>query len=76
MNFGQRPRKAQIKSSGFPVTKELQVKLLLYCSGFVTAQKEILNIQNAYADERFNKDFDSLTGYKTKTILCAPILNA
>lgn len=32
-----------------------------------------LNILNAYSDERFNKEVDRITHYKTNTILCAPI---
>lgn len=35
-----------------------------------------LNIPDAYLDERFNKQVDVQTGYKTKSILCAPILDA
>lgn len=34
---------------------------------------EIFNIVDAYSDERFNRNVDQLTGYKTQTILCMPI---
>ena len=34
---------------------------------------EIFNIVDAYSDERFNRNVDQLTGYKTETILCMPI---
>ncbi|KAL7039777.1 hypothetical protein ACKWTF_000110 [Chironomus riparius] len=34
---------------------------------------EIFNIIDAYSDERFNRNVDQLTGYKTDTILCMPI---
>ena len=34
-----------------------------------------MNIVNAYADERFNKEIDKKTNYVTKTILCVPIFN-
>lgn len=30
---------------------------------------------NAYADERFNKDFDKKMNYKSRTILCVPIVD-
>lgn len=36
---------------------------------------ETVNIKNAYNDNRFNRDIDAQTGYKTTTILCMPIRN-
>jgi len=30
---------------------------------------------DAYEDPRFNKDIDLKTGYRTRTILCAPLKN-
>eukprot|EP01016_Furgasonia_blochmanni_P010159 TRINITY_DN14281_c0_g1_i3.p1 TRINITY_DN14281_c0_g1~~TRINITY_DN14281_c0_g1_i3.p1 ORF type:complete len:286 (-),score=51.29 TRINITY_DN14281_c0_g1_i3:133-990(-) len=35
---------------------------------------ESLNILNAYQDDRFNKEVDLKTNYKTNTILCVPIM--
>lgn len=34
-----------------------------------------MNIHDAYEDPRFNKEVDLLTGYKTRNILCMPIIN-
>ncbi len=42
-------------------------------AGHVATTGEILNIQDAYKDDRFNRDVDLQTGYHTKTILCMPI---
>eukprot|EP00755_Sulcionema_specki_P010154 Sspe_Gene.45667::Locus_22654_Transcript_1_1_Confidence_1.000_Length_1894::g.45667::m.45667 len=42
-------------------------------AGHVATTGEISNIPDAYADSRFNKELDEKTGYKTSTILCAPI---
>ncbi len=44
-------------------------------AGFVATTGETVNIVDAYNDERFNKEFDTKTGYKTKTVLCMPIKN-
>lgn len=44
-------------------------------AGYVATRKEVVNIQNAYSDVRFNKDIDSRSSYKTKTILAAPIMD-
>ena len=32
-------------------------------------------IHDAYADQRFNREFDTKTGYRTRNILCVPIRN-
>lgn len=44
-------------------------------AGHVVRTGETINIKDAYTDERFNKEIDLQTGYKTKTILCMPIKN-
>ena len=44
-------------------------------AGCVAATGKPLNIPDAYKDTRFNATIDSQTGYKTKSILCMPILN-
>ncbi|RNF13831.1 putative cAMP specific phosphodiesterase, partial [Trypanosoma conorhini] len=41
-------------------------------AGFVAQSGETVNISDAYADERFNREVDKATGYRTKTILCMP----
>lgn len=51
----------------FPANKGL--------AGHVVKTGEHINIQDAYQDNRFNKEIDLQTGYKTKTILCMPIKN-
>ena len=42
-------------------------------AGWVAEQRELVNIADAYDDERFHRDVDRRTGYRTRTILCAPI---
>lgn len=44
-------------------------------AGHVVNTGETINIKDAYQDDRFNKEIDIQTGYKTKTILCMPIKN-
>ncbi|XP_049817305.1 dual 3',5'-cyclic-AMP and -GMP phosphodiesterase 11 isoform X2 [Aethina tumida] len=41
--------------------------------GYVAESGEAVNIPDAYQDNRFNHDIDTLTGYRTKTLLCMPI---
>lgn len=36
---------------------------------------ETINLPDAYADSRFNKEVDQRTGYRTRSLLCAPVHN-
>lgn len=41
--------------------------------GHVVTNNATENIEDAYKDNRFNKEIDKMNNYKTKTILCVPI---
>lgn len=43
-------------------------------AGTVFTSGDIINIPNAYEDERFNQDVDKKTGYRTKSILTLPVM--
>ncbi len=45
-------------------------------AGRVFSTRESLVINDAYADPRFNRDIDELTGYTTRNVVCAPIKTA
>lgn len=44
-------------------------------AGYVATKGELVNIPDAYQDDRFDKAWDLKSGFKTKTILATPILN-
>ena len=44
-------------------------------AGYVASTGQALNIKDAYKDTRFNSTIDQITGYRTKSVLCLPILN-
>ncbi|CAG9313389.1 unnamed protein product [Blepharisma stoltei] len=44
--------------------------------GTVASKKTTENIKDAYNDPRFTPDVDRLTGYRTTSILCMPILDS
>lgn len=44
-------------------------------AGIVAETKEIININEAYTDERFCPEIDQRTGYKTHALLSMPICN-
>jgi len=44
-------------------------------AGAVFTTGRVENIADAYADERFNREIDLRTGFRTRNILCVPITN-
>ncbi|MEM5786976.1 MAG: GAF domain-containing SpoIIE family protein phosphatase [Syntrophobacteraceae bacterium] len=52
---------------------EVRLKKGQGIAGHVYETGESVLIEDAYSDPRFNKDFDRMTGYHTKTILCVPL---
>ena len=56
-------------------SKELRFPADKGLAGHVATTGETINIKDAYNDERFNKEIDLQTGYRTKSILCMPIKN-
>ncbi len=53
--------------------KEIRVPAGVGIVGWVVKHGRMLNIADAYEDERFNPEVDRRTGYRTHTILCAPV---
>ncbi|HVE84143.1 MAG TPA: HD domain-containing phosphohydrolase [Myxococcales bacterium] len=45
-------------------------------AGTVAQTGTVINIEDAYQDERFNRSFDDATGFKTRTILAVPMRDA
>ncbi len=44
-------------------------------AGYCFQTGETINLKDAYTDDRFNKEVDSHTGYRTRSVLCIPIYN-
>jgi len=45
-------------------------------AGWVAKAREVVNIPDAYADQRFQPAFDLKSGYRTRSILSVPMLGA
>ena len=43
--------------------------------GSVVQTGETIHVPDAYADDRFNQDVDKKTGYRTRNLLCVPLLD-
>uniref|UniRef100_A0A8C5C7C3 Phosphodiesterase n=1 Tax=Gadus morhua TaxID=8049 RepID=A0A8C5C7C3_GADMO len=66
------------ENEGKPVfrkTKEIRFSIEKGIAGQVARTGEVLNIPDAYADPRFNREVDLKTGYTTRNILCMPIVS-
>ncbi|XP_072437118.1 cAMP and cAMP-inhibited cGMP 3',5'-cyclic phosphodiesterase 10A isoform X2 [Chiloscyllium punctatum] len=59
----------------FKKTKEIRFSIEKGIAGQVARTGEVLNIPDAYADPRFNREVDVYTGYTTRNILCMPIVS-
>ncbi|MFN3477588.1 MAG: HD domain-containing phosphohydrolase, partial [Candidatus Methylomirabilales bacterium] len=55
--------------------REIRIKIGEGIAGYVAATGRTVNIREAYEDPRFHKEVDKQTGYRTKTILCVPMIN-
>jgi HD-GYP domain-containing protein (c-di-GMP phosphodiesterase class II) len=56
-------------------TGEIRVKLGAGIAGAVAATARAVRIDDAYADPRFAREVDRSTGYRTRSILCVPMLS-
>lgn len=54
---------------------DIRVPLGVGIAGTVAESGESIRIDDAYADERFNRDVDRLTGFRTRNILCLPLID-
>ncbi|MCK5375389.1 MAG: GAF domain-containing protein, partial [Alphaproteobacteria bacterium] len=52
---------------------EIRLKIGTGIAGHVAQTGEIINIEDAYNDDRFDPSTDKKTGYHTRSILCMPI---
>jgi putative ABC transport system ATP-binding protein len=54
---------------------DIRVPLGAGIAGHVAATGATMNIPDAYAEPRFNRAVDQATGYRTRAILCVPIVD-
>ncbi|MFH1136042.1 MAG: GAF domain-containing protein [Pseudomonadota bacterium] len=56
-------------------SREIRVPVGRGLAGWAALHDELINLDNAYEDERFDPANDLATGYQTRNILCGPIKN-
>jgi adenylate cyclase len=57
------------------VEREIRFPSAIGIAGEVFTTRCAVNIGDAYADPRFNPEVDRKTGYRTRSILCVPVIN-
>ena len=55
--------------------REIRIPAHVGIAGEVFTTRVAVNIPDAYADPRFNPEVDRKTGYRTRSILCVPVIN-
>ena len=56
--------------------KEIRLPIGKGIAGWVAEKKKVVRIDQPYKDPRFDASFDTRSGYKTRSILCGPIVGA
>ncbi len=54
-------------------SQEIRVPVGSGIAGSVAQTGAIINLKDAYTDPRFNRSFDTSTGYRTHSVLCVPM---
>ncbi len=55
--------------------REIRISDRAGIAGEAFSTRQVINIPDAYQDERFNADVDRQTGFVTRSILCMPVVN-
>jgi HD-GYP domain-containing protein (c-di-GMP phosphodiesterase class II) len=55
--------------------KEIRLPLGKGIGGYVAQTGEIINLKDAYSDEKFDREVDKITGFHTRNILCVPMFD-
>ncbi len=54
-------------------TGEIRLPMGQGIAGSVAQTGQLVNLKDAYADPRFNKEWDARQGYRTSSVLCVPM---
>ena len=57
------------------ITQEIRIPATSGLAGACFNTGDVLNIPDAYADPRFNREVDRRTGQRTQNVLCIPVRN-
>lgn len=57
------------------IVKQISIELGEGIAGWVAENREPLLIEDCYKDPRFNPEFDKKSNFKTKSMLCVPLIH-
>lgn len=66
--------KVALGEAGDELSEKYRVKLGQGIAGWVAFHKEDTIVNDVYSDERFDPMYDKSTGFRTRSILCSPLL--
>ncbi|MGB2613287.1 MAG: ATP-binding protein [Phycisphaerae bacterium] len=66
-HFAEGPQTAGLESACLPINDES-------LAGWVAGHGEPLVVPDAYADRRFNPSYDAQTGFRTRSLVCVPLV--
>src|SRR5436309_1979844 len=66
---------SKVAQAGGGELQEIRLRVGEGIAGWVAQSGEVVNIADAYADERFQQEVDRRSGYRTRSILCMPLRN-
>src|SRR5262245_51757787 len=62
------------KGVSLALLREIPFKLKVGLAGWCAGNRKAVIVDNAQADERFNRAVDVITGVRTRSLLCVPVL--
>ena len=66
--------KVALGEAGRELQEKYRIRMGQGIAGWVAERRKVVYINDVYHDERFDRNFDKMTGFTTKSILCAPLL--
>ncbi|MEC4984663.1 MAG: GAF domain-containing protein [Oscillatoria sp. PMC 1068.18] len=67
---------SRVSQSDKTKSRDLRIPLNVGIAGYVAATGVPLNITDAYKHNLYNKEIDEIPGYRTKSLLCMPIVSS
>jgi len=69
-----------VGEKGITITKRAQAKITFAATkgiaGKAVITKDSVNCEDVYEDPTFNRAVDEQTGYRTKSVMCVPVMNS
>jgi phosphoserine phosphatase RsbU/P len=66
--------KVALGEAGMGLVEKFRIRLGQGIAGWVAETRKPLYLNDVYADRRFDPEFDRMTGFKTRAIICSPLL--